>query len=356
MDTRRHVIVIGAGIVGASLAWHLGRAGSRVTVVEAEREPGGLATRASFSWINAAAGNPEAYFRLRMAAIAGWRRLAAEVAGLGVRFPGGLAWDLPRPELEAYCAAHAGWGYRIRLVERDEIARLEPNIATPPDCAVFAEDEGMVEAPGAARALMAASGADVLGLEQVDAIRLDGGRVAGIAGSVNLDADAVVVAAGVASPDLLSTAGVDFQLDSPAGLLMYTRPHRRLIERLLVAERLHVRQAADGRFFAGTDFLGTFDAERPEETVMDLMAGISGLLRGTQGLEPEGFTIGERPTPRDGFPALGAVPGIAGLYVAVTHSGVTLAPAVGEFLAREIETGEVDPLIAPYRFSRFLQD
>ncbi|RVC21869.1 FAD-binding oxidoreductase, partial [Mesorhizobium sp. M7A.F.Ca.CA.004.04.2.1] len=43
------------------------------------------------------------------------------------------------------------------------------------------------------------------------------------------------------------------------------------------------------------------------------------------------------------------------VYVAVMHSGITLAPAIGLFAAREILDGERDPLLAPYGLSRFAQ-
>jgi glycine/D-amino acid oxidase-like deaminating enzyme len=59
-------------------------------------------------------------------------------------------------------------------------------------------------------------------------------------------------------------------------------------------------------------------------------------------------TVGYRPTPADGFPAIGRMPGMEGLYVAVMHSGVTLAPLVGELAAKEIATGKRDPDLAPY--------
>jgi glycine/D-amino acid oxidase-like deaminating enzyme len=41
-----------------------------------------------------------------------------------------------------------------------------------------------------------------------------------------------------------------------------------------------------------------------------------------------------------------------GLYAIVTHSGVTLAPALGRFAADEILTGARDPLLAPYHPDR----
>ena len=43
MATEKHIVVVGAGIVGASIAWHLVAAGARVTVVDAGAA-GGVAT------------------------------------------------------------------------------------------------------------------------------------------------------------------------------------------------------------------------------------------------------------------------------------------------------------------------
>ncbi len=50
---------------------------------------------------------------------------------------------------------------------------------------------------------------------------------------------------------------------------------------------------------------------------------------------------------------VGRVDGIAGLYVAVMHSGITLAPAIGRFVADEIMTGGRDALLEPYGPDRF---
>ena len=78
--TGKRIIVVGAGIIGASIAWHLAKAGAEVTVIEAG-EPGGVATRNSWAWINASWGNPETYFRLLNAPVEEWRRIDREVPG-----------------------------------------------------------------------------------------------------------------------------------------------------------------------------------------------------------------------------------------------------------------------------------
>ena len=130
MVAQKHVVVVGAGIVGASIAWHLASAGAAVTVIEAGGA-GGVATPNSFAWINASWGNPEPYFRLRIRALAQWQRLAADLPGLPYARCGSLCWDLPEAELEAYATEHSSWGYGIRRVGGDEAARIEPGLAEP---------------------------------------------------------------------------------------------------------------------------------------------------------------------------------------------------------------------------------
>jgi glycine/D-amino acid oxidase-like deaminating enzyme len=80
---------------------------------------------------------------------------------------------------------------------------------------------------------------------------------------------------------------------------------------------------------------------------------VQGALVGGERLEFERYTIGYRPMPSDGFPIIGRADGLAGLYLAVTHSGVTLAPAIGLFAAEELLAGRQEPLLAPYRLRRF---
>jgi len=71
---RLRVVVAGAGIIGASVAWHLAKAGAEVTVIDREG-PATHASRGSFAWINATwSKQPRAYHALNQAGVAAWKR------------------------------------------------------------------------------------------------------------------------------------------------------------------------------------------------------------------------------------------------------------------------------------------
>jgi glycine/D-amino acid oxidase-like deaminating enzyme len=59
--------------------------------------------------------------------------------------------------------------------------------------------------------------------------------------------------------------------------------------------------------------------------------------------------------PADGFSIVGTVAERPGLYLCVTHSGVTLAPLLSELVTSEITSGQPDPRLADFRPARCVQ-
>lgn len=352
--SRKNVLVIGAGIVGASIALHCIRLGCRVTIVDAAPAPGGVATANSFAWINASWGNPESYFHFRRRSMDGWKRLSASVPGLHVDWCGGLLWDLPDDRLEDYARQHSAWGYGIRRVDRAGALAIEPGLLTPPARALHIAEEGMVEPAEAARALGQAAihaGALFRPDTKVSALRLAGDRITGaeLQDGDAIDADETVLAAGADCARLVGTAGRTLRMSTPAGLIAHsTIASRRLLNGMVMAPEFHVRQSREGRLVVGADFAGGDPEGRPDGAGKELIERVRQAIDGASDLRLAFTTIGHRPTPADGFPAIGRLPGSMGLYVAVLHSGITLAPLVGELAAGEISGGNPDPDLAPY--------
>jgi glycine/D-amino acid oxidase-like deaminating enzyme len=351
-----HVLIVGAGIIGTSISWHLARAGAAVTVVDAQ-EPGGVATRNSWAWINASWGNPEPYFRLRVRAIHEWHGLEREVPGVHVSWVGSLLWELPPDDLKTFHAEHSAWGYDLRLVDRAEIRRIEPYLVDPPAFAVHAPAEGAVEPLPATHALLAAAemlGAKFIANDPVSSLKMRGDRLIGAETSIGLlEADEVVVAGGVGTSALLSAIGLRLPIRAAPALLVRTQPHEKRLSGLVMSPEMQLRQTGEGRFVAALASPGETNAEAMQAAAAALDL-IEGMIASTSALAVDSHIVGIRPIPKDGFPAVGRAPGIAGLYIAVTHSGITLAPAIGHFVADELLTGVRDDLIKPYGLDRIL--
>lgn len=353
----RRILVVGAGILGASIAWHLARDGAGVTLLDAGT-PGGVATRNSWAWINATWGNPLPYFRLRTRSIAEWRTLAAAVPAVGLAWPGSLVWDLAPDRLEAFAAEHGAWGYELHRLDRAALLALEPRLAAPPEVGLHAPGEGVVEPLAAAEALIDAArslGATILADTPVRRLIERGGRVVGVeTDHGRIEADEVVIAGGVATPALAATVGVTVPMQASSAMILATTPQPRLIDRLLVTPAMELRQTTEGRLLAATNFDDQAPGNDPGAAAADLLAAIGRIVRVEAPLAEAFHRVAHRPIPVDGFPLLGRAPGLDGLYLAVSHSGITLAPIIGRFAADELLAGRRDPLLEPYGPERLI--
>jgi len=357
MSTSQKVLVVGAGIIGASIAYHLAQRGARVTLVD-RGQPAGEATEKSFAWINASYGNAEPYFRLRLLAMQEYRRLEQELGGtLRVNWCGCLSWDLTDQELEDYARRHGAWGYDVRLVEQPEIRVLEPKLIDPPQRAAYAAGEATLDPVAATKALLEGAerhGATIrLGCEVTDFVtrgsRLCGAKTA----EEDIEADSLVLAAGVDCGPLAGRLGVSLPMRSSPGLLLHCKPTPPLLKRVVESPGLHVKQELDGRLVVGEDFGGGPVSNDPAAEAERLLTRLKSRLRGSEDVELERVTVGLRPIPADGLPAVGFARNIGSLYIAVMHNGITLAPAVGRFAAMEILDGVQVALLDPFRPARF---
>jgi glycine/D-amino acid oxidase-like deaminating enzyme len=349
--------VVGAGIVGASIAYHLARRGAAVTVID-QGSPAGQASGQSFGWINASHGVPEAYHRLRQLAVGEYRRLQDELDGaLPLDRCGALVWQREPAATERFVRAHAAWGYEIRLLERDAIAALEPNLIEPPACAAHAVSEAALEPATATMVLLDAArraGAALRLGTAVTALAASDRAITGIRTAEGvLRAEVVVLAAGVGTAALCAPQGVALPMDcSPAWLLRFRAPGR-LIRSVISSPELEIRQSSDGRLLAAEDYATGSSPDDAAAIARATLATIRRCLRGADGVRVEGAGAAMRPIPADGLPVVGFSAAIRGLYLAVMHAGVTLAPAVGHFAAAEIVDGSSVPALDPCRPERF---
>ena len=348
------VVVVGAGIVGASLAYHLASAGSAVTIVERSYPASGVTGR-SFAWINVVHGNTPEVARLRDPAIADYRRLERELNGaLAVDWNGALSWSGNPADSEQLVAEHAAWGHDLRLVERDEIRRLEPHLVAPPPVAACTAYDGALDPVAATMTLVRAAteaGARIIRGVEVTALATTDRRVSGVVlPGGRVEADVVVIAAGADSTALCADVGIDLPVESsPATLTRFTGP-RGLVGRVVSGPDLEIRQDTAGRLFVSDYYV---EGEAPDSRAADTLALIRRRFRGADTVTSVDARVGWRPMPADGMPIVGFAQDAPGLYLAVMHAGVVMAPVVGRLATGEIVAENVAQLLVPCRASRF---
>ena len=91
-----------------------------------------------------------------------------------------------------------------------------------------------------------------------------------------------------------------------------------------------------------------------QEHADDLLDRARRFLPALNGARAVPVPVGWRPMPLDGYPIMGFTQEAPNLYVALTHSGVTLAPLISQLSMLEICDGAVvDAVLSPYRLERF---
>ena len=338
----RRVVVIGAGIVGVCVAYHLSRRGCAVTVVEANPGPAMGVTAHAFGWINLIHGQPErpaAYALLRQA-VEEYARLERELpAALQGARRGSLVWEDSAEATAALVAAHRAHGTAIDLVDGATVARLEPHLKSRPPLAAHCQHDIALDPSRLADRLLDAAlscGATARFSETVTAIEVSGSRATGVRTPNGIiAADVVVLAAGTGTALLTKPLGVDAEVEaSPVRLLRYATTDR-FVRGIVCGPDLEVRQANDGSLVIAEDF----SDEEPDQAGRRTLETIARTFHATGNISFVSAVVGLRPIPAGEMPLAGFAGGVDGLYLAVAHPGVILAPLLGRRAAETILGG-----------------
>lgn len=375
----RDAIVIGAGVIGTSVAYHLAALGARDVVVLDRGQIGAGTSSQSSGILRTHYSVPENVELARRS----WRvfdsfaeYLGDEEASAGLVKCGYL---IAAPEgskvapLRAALAGQQGQGIQVQLLSPEEARRRLP-ICRFDDAALigFEAEAGFADAylvaTGFARAARRLGVRIVEGVE-VERLVLEGGRVAGVETSQGRFASAVVVSVqniwakdierwtGIATPvraerhSVLALAGPDpytysmpvyKDLGSPG--MLYCRSYG--------GAQMLVSEGGVGETLAGPD---NDQAEIPIDDVLRVGAQVAERFPSFESAGLAASWTGVYDVTPDWNPVLGRLADVPGLVVGYGFSGhgFKLSPAVGRALAQEALGLPTDVSLAPYALERF---
>jgi sarcosine oxidase subunit beta len=361
------VAVVGAGIVGASIAYHLARAGAAVTLID-RAAPGAFpsATWASAGGLRSQGRHGPEQPLAREAAVR-WRTLESELdADLDVRHGGHLHIaenEVEAAEVAARVAADRAAGLPIELLDGAGVRAVAPLLTPRANAGAFTPGDGQAHPARAARAFAAAAERSGVRLAfgRAVVLALDGGRVAGLTFSdgEQFAAGTVVVAAGAWSADLLAPVGVALPLRWRGLQMLLSDLAPPLLAPTVTAagRNLSLKQLPSGQMMLGGRWhaepeQGRIAARPVDALIARQWSGAVAILPAMARLRLAQAWAGPEAQSIDGMPFIGRAP-IAGLYVATGFSGhgFQISPAVGAAVARDVAEGG-EPLLAPFRLAR----
>ncbi|WP_158259841.1 NAD(P)/FAD-dependent oxidoreductase [Phyllobacterium phragmitis] len=363
------VIIIGAGAIGCSVAYHLAMDGATVTIVDPEGLMGG-ASLASFAWLNCHDKHPEEYYRLVMRGNAAHRELGETIGHANwLRLTGTLEWWLAGTEK---AQAHAvrlerlrSYGHSMEMLSAEEVLALEPDVSrvSLEGCeAVYYPTDGGVDTVVYRHVLMRE--AERRGATLVEAgvenLLVSAGRVRGVSllEGGELEADYVVNCAGRAVNVIGRSLGYALPMEWRPGMTVITDVTRSNVSRILKAPDIYIKPEGAGRLLLHAKSADEMiDASEGPDAGQ---AGAAEIIRLVEAVLPTvreatiaAVRVSVRPYPTDSKPVFGPITGVDGYHLAVMHSGISLSPLIGRAAVEEILHGRQSTDFALYRPERF---
>ena len=367
----KKIVIVGAGIIGASLGYYLSRR-SDIAVTLLERDtPNAGASGHSFAWANAFGKDPREYHTLNRRSLDMWYRLAHQLdANIGIHYGGEMRWE-SNPQRAAQLRQRIQqiqkWGYPCRLITPDEMLVLEPDLqpgtvlaASLSEADIHIETDTFIDV---CLRQACEAGAVVHSQTEVTGFVIRNGSVTAVKTSDGeFPCDVVVLASGVQTTELASLAEAHIPQQRSPGIVIKTTPCAEILHNVAVIhappkdgnhQHLHLRQLADGSLRIGQGTQEGINRDDSQGHADALLTRAKTYLPAIADAKAIPTPVGYRPMPLDGFPVLGFTKAMPNLYIALMHSGVTLAPLVGEMATLEIVDGVRLDWFAPYRPERF---
>lgn len=373
------VVVIGGGVIGASIAYHLAKRKIRTVLLE-KGDPAGGSTGACDGTIFMQTKSPGPNLKLALASAHRFQHLAEELAAdIGYVNRGGLIIiekEEERRTLEDLVVRQQQSGLDVRLLGREQTCELEPALSAQIMGATYSPMDSQVSAWHLTFAFINAAqehgtrvctGTRVTGIQlsahRIESVQTDKGEIA---------TGTVVNAAGVYAAGIGALVGLKVPIKPRRGQLLVTEAIDPLISRCMLSARyiaakfnpdlarkgggVSIEQTAHGNLVLGStrEFAG-FDKRVTPEGICHIVKNVSAILPVVKKLKIIRAFAGLRPYTPDGLPILGMISGIDGFVMAAGHEGdgIGLAPITGELIADLIVDNKTRFPLKGYRLERF---
>lgn len=353
------VVIIGGGVRGLAIAYFLSQAKVDVLLLEKRFIASG-ASGLNMGYVNISAKKPASYTWFSKMSADLYPDFNAALGGdIEYERNGSLFVAESEEQMQelAQCVSERNQvqGLNMQLLETKDLRKLEPALSPQLPGGYWAPADGGVNPLKLTRILAresARKGARILTGTEVTGIDVRSGRIEEVITKTMKIATRVVVnAAGIHAPGIARMVGLSIPINPERGQVVITEALPRILYRAVG----DYKQFAQGQFLIGT----TNEQGIGEDTQVTspmISSRVRRALRIIPALEKARgirFAAALRPMPPDRLPIYQKMEEVDDFYVAVGHSGMTLAPITGRIFCDWITRGKPEYDLSPYRVERF---
>jgi len=361
------ILVIGGGTVGAAIGFGLAQRHLKVTVLDGgDRDY--RAARANFGlvWIQGKGANMPEYQLWSQRSARLWGDFSAKLQNLSGRDlqleqNGGFVFSLSEAEFEARHTAlqklHNSLGGNIdfEMIDRSRLERMNPGVTFGPDVcgASFGHRDGHVNPLFLLSALHAGIeklGGRIVSSTQAEKIRSDGAGFAVETKTDTFRASRIVIAAGLSSQGLGAQVGLDVPLRPQRGQILVTER----LTPVLPFPASGLRQTQEGTVMIGaTNEDVGYNVTTTGAGAAKLSARALRIIPALSNVTLVRQWAGLRVLSPDNCPIYAQSETHPGAFIAVCHSGITLAAIHAEIIAQAVLDGALPPTLEVFHQRRF---
>lgn len=380
LPSKADVVVIGGGVIGASVAYHLSK--KRVDVALLERN--GLVSRTSGACdglVYLQSKRPGAHLRLAMESRKRFDSLQEEL-GIDIEFRsrGGMIVVEKQEELEAmrlFVEDQKETGLEVTLLDGKQARELEPSLSERILACTYSPLDGQVNPISLTLAFLKgakARGAKIFPFIGVTGFSRKSHHIVGVKTTRgNIETRVVVNAAGVHATEIGKMIDVEIPIKPRRGQILVTEALPPLLTRGLLSAKyiaakytpalaetgelgVSIEQTKNGGFLLGStrEFVG-FDRRTTWSALKHIALQTSRIIPALRDLRVIRTFAGLRPFTPDGLPLLGPVRDVEGFFMAAGHEGdgIALSPITGQLIAEWIAEGSPSMDLSAFSLERF---
>jgi glycine/D-amino acid oxidase-like deaminating enzyme len=374
------VVIIGGGVIGSSIAYHLSKRKIEVLVLEKKGLVSGTSS-ACDGLVYLQSKRPGPHLKLAMESRKRFDSLQEELgADIEFRSRGGMVVVETREELEAmrlFVEEQKETGLEVALLGTKEARDLEPSLSEGVLGCTYSPLDGQVNPIALGLAFLQAAkarGAKICAFAGVTGFSRKNHRVVGVkTDRGNVETRVVVNAAGVHATEIGKMIDVEVPIRPRRGQILVTEAVPPLLTRGVLSAKylatkynpslaetgelgVSIEQTKNGGLLLGStrEFVG-FDRRTTWSAMKDIALQTSRIIPALRDLRVIRTFAGLRPSTPDGLPILGPAPNVEGVFIAAGHEGdgIALSPITGQIIAEWIATGLPSMDVSPFSLERF---